>query len=376
MAVGVVDVANMDKSSVAASASDGDHRQSGKSSLEVFLQKEFQRAWNQLGPAQAHSLVAAVQEHCACVVVGDHLAQPVRVLDSAEVRRHMRQLGLDLAGELRRERPSWALEGSHSELCSALVQFKARKVQKVDAFETLRSIHDALRCRGMLQVTTEELEAYSKAAPVVGAKSWSREAVRWILQELGVDGAVAAEPSNQPLRLLDVGSSFGSFIGVIGVDCVALDLAPAHPQVWQADFLQLSIEDGLTAGMQSEGHRLLALASGSFDAVVLSLVLSFLPTPTLRREMLDRCRRCLRDGGSLLVVEKTALAAAGQAGAAERAAFQKAVEAAGFFTVRYAAIGQLEGSKRPHVHAWHLVTASEAHAGSGPVFKDDLPEPT
>jgi len=286
----------------------------------------------------------------------------------------MRQLGLDLVGELRRERPSWALEGSRCELLSAFAQLEARKFQKVNAFETLRSIHEALRSRGTLQATAEELEAYSRAAPVVGAKSWSREAVRWILREIGVDGAVVAEPSNRPLRLLDVGSSFGAFIGASGVDCVALDLAPAHPEVWQADFLQLSIEDGLTLGMQTEGLRLLALAAGSFDVVVLSLVLSFLPTPALRREMLDRCWRCLRARGSLLVVEKTALAAAGQAGAAQRVSFQKAIEAAGFVSVRYAAIGHLEGSKRPHVHAWHLVTTSEAHAGSGPAFKDDLLE--
>jgi len=303
--------------------------------------------------------------------------QTLGMADSISVRRHMRQLGLDLAGELGRDQPSWALKGSHRELCSAIAELEARKRQKVNAFETLRSIHEALRCRGTLQMTAEELDAYSKAASVVGAKSWSRESVHWILQELGVEGAAAAEKTcDHPLRLLDVGSSFGAYLRTAGVECVALDLAPAHPEVWRANFLELSIEDGLNMGIKTEGERLLALAAGSFDAVVLSLVLSFLPKPALRREMLDRCRQCLRDGGSLLVVEKTALAAAGQAGAAERACFQEAIEAAGFVSVRYAAIGQLEGSKRPHVHAWHFVTASEVRAGSGPAFKEDLLEQT
>ena len=46
-----------------------------------------------------------------------------------------------------------------------------------------------------------------------------------------------------------------------------------------------------------------AVGAGSFDAAVLSLVLSFLPTAALRREMLARARRCLRPGGVLLLVE-------------------------------------------------------------------------
>ena len=58
-----------------------------------------------------------------------------------------------------------------------------------------------------------------------------------------------------------------------------------------------------TAVRADEGGRLEAVGAGSFDAAVLSLVLSFLPTAALRREMLARARRCLRPGGVLLLVE-------------------------------------------------------------------------
>ena len=121
--------------------------------------------------------------------------------------------------------------------------------------------------------------------------------------------------------------------------------------------------------------NLQSLRAGAFDSLVLSLVLSFLPTPELRRatwmanefcclwiqmstinicwpedqpkeiygsqlsnsiqiltdnyhlnsglqEMLNRAHRCLRPNGSLFVIEKTSLG--------ERQDFQAALEAAGF----------------------------------------------
>lgn len=71
---------------------------------------------------------------------------------------------------------------------------------------------------------------------------------------------------------------------------MALDLAPAAPSVWRADFLQLQIEememeekDGDVFEINAHGE-LQTLRAGAFDAVVLSLVLSFLPTPELRRD--------------------------------------------------------------------------------------------
>ena len=43
--------------------------------------------------------------------------------------------------------------------------------------------------------------------------------------------------------LLDVGSCYGAWDSL--AKSLALDLAPAAPNVWQADFLQLQIEENL-----------------------------------------------------------------------------------------------------------------------------------
>ncbi|CAE8728156.1 unnamed protein product [Polarella glacialis] len=240
----------------------------------------------------------------------------------------------------------------------------------------MHAIHAALRLRGEGRLTVQEAEVYSRAAPIVGSKAWSKETVRWVLSELQAV-ALCRGPGEAELHLLDVGSSFGAFFGHPGLRCVALDLAPAHPEVWQADFFQLPIlplplQEGCRVLRSDDGSMLLALEAGSFDAVVLSLVLSFLPTPRLRRDMLDRVRKCLRTGGSLLLVEKAALAAHGAAGLERRRAFQEAVEAAGFVSQCCTSLGRLDGGRRPHAHAWHLIAGSEPRLEPGPAFREDL----
>ncbi|CAE8699040.1 unnamed protein product, partial [Polarella glacialis] len=66
----------------------------------------------------------------------------------------------------------------------AIRQLLARKAAAVEAFEAMHAIHAALRLRGEGRLTAQEVEVYSRAAPIVGGKAWSKETVQWVLSEL------------------------------------------------------------------------------------------------------------------------------------------------------------------------------------------------
>mmetsp|Transcript_159600 Transcript_159600/g.512136 ORF Transcript_159600/g.512136 Transcript_159600/m.512136 type:complete len:430 (+) Transcript_159600:80-1369(+) len=306
-------------------------------------------------------------------------------------RRRTQRLGDVLVAELKRQAPAWALEGSELEVRAALAELVARRAAAKEAFAVMHGVHASLRSRGAAVPSDAELEAYARSTLQVAAKSWSSDSQRWVLDELGLLGAVAgaaapASPASpppplagetrRPVRLLDVGSSFGAFCGVDGVQCVAFDLAPATPTVLRADFLELPISTDLGEDVRIEGSNLLAVGAGSFDVVVMSLVLSFVPLPAHRRAMLDKARCCLRPSGSLFVIEKAALASGGRAaGRGQLDAFREGLEAAGFVARRYAALGRLEGGRKPHAHAWRLVPEAEPRPHPGPWLREDvLPE--
>jgi hypothetical protein len=180
----------------------------------------------------------------------------------------------------------------------------------------------------------ESLEQYADAASAMGEKAWVKEANEWmwdfavsffrrngarkeLLRHLAKDRPeeemaawtrslvrdlmrqreTTAEPV--PIKLLDVGSCYNPLLqspNAAAFDVTALDLQPAHPSVLQGDFLQVGIADpepslsGLHTGgekgvvVDGEG-RVKELIKGSFDAVSMSLVLSYLPTAAQRREL-------------------------------------------------------------------------------------------
>ena len=92
-------------------------------------------------------------------------------------------------------------------------------------------------------------------------------------------------PSSRRLpRLLDVGSLGNPYQPYAHLlDLLPIDLNPQHPSVRRMDFFDLS------------SHTY----ARSFDCVVLSLVLNFVPLPTLRGRMLRRSAAMLRLGGWL-----------------------------------------------------------------------------
>ena len=61
-------------------------------------------------------------------------------------------------------------------------------------------------------------------------------------------------------RVLDIGSSFGFLCGS-DIDCVAFDLAPAHPDVWRADFFALEFDPDLGTDVRGDGKDLVAVGA-------------------------------------------------------------------------------------------------------------------
>ncbi|OLP95482.1 putative methyltransferase BTM2-like [Symbiodinium microadriaticum] len=328
--------------------------------LRCFLQRRFAEAWPGL-PAHRPLALALAAER----VAGETMSE-------REARQQFRLVGMALAQEIQERRPDWVLAAPEEDLPGLLRGLLQQKSARKDAFASLDEIHRRLRERREVRLTDEELETYRQCAPIVGSKDWSKATVAWILDELQSPGM----PQWTELCLLDVGSSYGAFCGR-GMRVVALDLAPAHPEVLPGDFLQLDVVEAKELHSLDASGRLKSLKAAGFHAVVMSLVLSFLPTPELRRAMLDKARRCLCLGGALLLVEKTSLAPTGPTGATQRRRFEEALTAAGFEICRYAAVGHLEGDKgHPHAHAWHLKRAEvQCRSEPLPCFKEDeIPE--
>ncbi|CAE7742303.1 Samtor [Symbiodinium sp. CCMP2456] len=328
--------------------------------LRCFLQRRFAEAWPGLPGHRPLALALAAER-----VAGETLSE-------REARQQFRLVGMTLAQEIRERRPDWVLSAPEEDLPGLLQGLLQQKSARKDAFASLDEIHRRLRERREVRLTDEELETYRQCAPIVGSKDWSKATVSWILDELQSPGM----PPWTELCLLDVGSSYGAFCGR-GMRVVALDLAPAHPEVLPGDFLQLDVAEAKELHSLDASGRLKSLKAAGFHAVVMSLVLSFLPTPELRRAMLDKARQCLCVGGALLLVEKTSLAPTGPTGAAQRRRFEEALTAAGFELRRYAAVGHLEGDKgHPHAHAWHLKRAEvQLRSEPLPCFKEDeIPE--
>eukprot|EP00239_Pterosperma_sp_CCMP1384_P005178 CAMPEP_0197853588 /NCGR_PEP_ID=MMETSP1438-20131217/23017_1 /TAXON_ID=1461541 /ORGANISM="Pterosperma sp., Strain CCMP1384" /LENGTH=194 /DNA_ID=CAMNT_0043468057 /DNA_START=9 /DNA_END=593 /DNA_ORIENTATION=- len=143
----------------------------------------------------------------------------------------------------------------------------------------------------------------------------------------------------------------------------ALDLCPGHPSVFQSDFLklqigprggQIQVDDTATAGNtggstactaggadvdphQGAG-RLVSLPGGSFDALVFSLVLSYLPHPMQRTQMMLKARQLLTEPGLLLLVTPHSTDSApanGARGVQQLGEWRAALEALGFAQVRH-----------------------------------------
>ena len=130
----------------------------------------------------------------------------------------------------------------------------------------------------------------------------------------GTDPRVCSGTDSKP-TLVDVGSCWDYFRRhEDAFDVLALDLAPRRASVFRCDFLNVTIgtydvvqADGTHAGAVTKDDGAVELKSiprNYAGALVMSLVLSYVPTPLQRGEMVRRAREVLMDDGRgvLLIV--------------------------------------------------------------------------
>ena len=224
---------------------------------------------------------------------------------------------------------------------------------------------------------------------------------------LGMDGdpgLVPAKPETSEgkrkrpnAQLLDVGSCWDYFRAFENdtetYEVVALDLAPRTPRVFRCDFLELAItpegsemqtsvekaffeKETLADASSPFGTRpenpspfvttLRSYPAGRASAVVMSLVLSYLPCPRMRGEMVRRAREVLLDDGRgvLLIVtpHSTDRSYSGASRTNALAVWRENVERVGFERVAY------ERKKSVHCVAFRTVGA-----GPGAVRPGEAP---
>jgi salicylate hydroxylase len=141
---------------------------------------------------------------------------------------------------------------------------------------------------------------------------------RYSAEEIGRDLASNILAPDEQIRLLDVGSCYNPLISMPNsqqFNVTAIDLYPKSSSVLQCDFLNLRIGPADSMPIIENGV-LKQLPAGSFDVVTMSLVLSYLPTPELRLQMIKKARELLvspgyngypHRAGILLLVEKTSI---------------------------------------------------------------------
>jgi hypothetical protein len=155
------------------------------------------------------------------------------------------------------------------------------------------------------------------------------------------------DPDQNKIKLLDVGSCYNPLLKYEDLlpyfDITAIDLCPVDPSVYKCDFLTVDITDSVESYQshkiscaakpsqsaphpssststdspaESQYHELKMLPSNHFDVIIMSLVLSYLPTPETREIMIDKARKLLVSpghngkphyGGLLIIIEKQSI---------------------------------------------------------------------
>ena len=100
------------------------------------------------------------------------------------------------------------------------------------------------------------------------------------------------------LRLLDVGSSFNSFSDKEQMEVLALDISPANETVFKCDFLKVQVGSSL----ETEKQSLSCLPQNSYEVVVFSLLLDFLPSPEQRMTCCKKAYELLITRGILIII--------------------------------------------------------------------------
>lgn len=237
-----------------------------------------------------------------------------------------------------------------------LQEYEENNIFNLKVYENISEHHKKLKEMDWTKAVEDNdaLETYADAAVVMGSKDWVKIGTEWMhfyiqqfyFGELGVKlmqkfQKKASVDSNFPLcskiplpggtkvRLLDVGSCFNPFKRWDDLDVTAIDLCPADPSVHQCDFLNITIVDKVlfdnvgdnlpgelcsesSPGSPNGGCSEIKFVKSSYNVVVMSLVLSYLPIPEQRILMIRNSRKLLSNHSSdipglLLLYEKDSI---------------------------------------------------------------------
>lgn len=268
------------------------------------------------------------------------------------------------------------------------------------------------------------IEAYAKAATAMGAKPWVKLGHQWMestaldffqnggakkfylknmraqffsqygrtmteSEAAGLDlsdnlKAYSAGENRRKIKVLDVGSCYNPFIGKVEFDVTALDLCPTHASVYKCDFLAVDVgpaDSHPVASPIDPSHSqdisvlnkssmvLQQLPCDSYDVVLMSLVLSYLPSPAHRRQMIEKARRLLtpvaassighnthpHKAGMLLIVEKESILHSGSKSEKFLRHWKASIQELGFELYRY----NLLSADRRKAHTFAFIRAPE-----------------
>eukprot|EP01031_Cornospumella_fuschlensis_P025373 gene25373-30639_t len=295
-------------------------------------------------------------------------------------------------------------------------------------YENITSHHQSITSTDWREVVQDNgaLDRYKDAAHTMGGKKWVQGGNDWMkgfmIKYFKHGGAAkyflrsTKMPScrdlekdvlqGRKIKVLDVGSCYNPLASPIdgdkgedgkdsadcALDVTAVDLCPAHPSVLKCDFLAVGVHDPVTGGSDvivgEEG--VISLPMHSYDAVTMSLVLSYLPNPEARSCMIQKARALLRPAaglsdhplhysGLLLIIEKISILHHSNCQSTELPAsspprvvvpnvslWKEAIEDMGYSSVIYQLLS-FEGCKKAHAFAFCNRGKGEKWANGGDV---------
>ena len=143
--------------------------------------------------------------------------------------------------------------------------------------------------------------------------------------------------SGDRIELLDVGSCYNPFGTLSEFSVLPIDIAPATEKVKECDFLNVSISEH---NLIIEDESVKNIQTESFDVVLFSLLLEYIPTPEQRLSCCRRAYDVLRYEGILIIITPDSKHVG--ANAKYMKSWQHALADLGFTRIKY--------EKLQHVH--------------------------
>ncbi len=283
---------------------------------------------------------------------------------------------------------------------------------KIAFVEITKHHRDILQCDSS-NISSSEI--YSTSASTMGNKMWVKSGNRWMSSYAEKyffhNGAEQTyyklqkkhgiykrnnikevyKKSKRQHTLIDIGSCYNPFDSLENFNVIALDLHPTpSSNVYQCNFLDLNIgpscsdliklpeqiaEDDLNCDAKNiplSKYKLIQLPGEIGDVCCLSLVLSFLPSPTMRYQMVQKARLLLKTpsnsdytqdfddlsmkGGLLLIVEKESIISASKklknGGISLIEHWKNVIESIGFVLIYYKLLVVDNEGRKSHTFAF------------------------